>query len=77
MDHTDKEETTVTYKRPVPLEEITEIFRGPTCENIVSAANVEELESFAIRVTVEALRRGEWISGVITKIQKTKKAVRT
>jgi hypothetical protein len=74
VDHTD-EEITVTYKRPVPVEEITEIFRGPTCENIVSPANVEEPESFAIGVTVEALRSGEWISGVITKIRKTKKAV--
>jgi hypothetical protein len=75
VDHTDKEEITVTYEWPVPLEEITEIFRGPTCKNIVSPANVEEPESFAIGVTVEALRSREWISGVITKIRKTKKAI--
>jgi hypothetical protein len=73
VDHTDEEETIVTYKWPVLLEKITEIFRGPTCKNIVSPANVEEPESFAIRVTVEALRSGEWISGVITKIQRQRK----
>jgi hypothetical protein len=36
VDHMDKEETTVTYEWPVPLEEITEIFRGPTEYRITS-----------------------------------------
>jgi hypothetical protein len=46
------------------------------CENIVSPANLDKPESFAIGATVEALQSREWISGVITKIRKTKKAVK-
>jgi hypothetical protein len=75
VDHTDKDEGTATNEWPVPLEEITEIFKGPTSNNIVSPANVEDLESLTTGVAVEALRGGEWIPGVITKIRKTKKAV--
>jgi hypothetical protein len=59
----------------VPLEEITEIFEGPTSNSIIFPTNVEDLESLAIRVEVEVLQSREWIPGVITKIQKTKKVM--
>jgi hypothetical protein len=75
VDHMDKDEGTATNKQPVPLEEITEIFKEPTSDNIVSPANVKDLESLTTGVAVEAFRGGEWIPGVITKIWKTKKVV--
>jgi hypothetical protein len=75
VDHMDEDEGTATNERPVPLEEITEIFKGSTSDNIVLLANVEDLESLTTGVAVEVLRGGEWIPGVITKIRKTKKAV--
>jgi hypothetical protein len=59
VDHMDKEEGTVTNKQPVPLEELTEIFEGLTSNNLVSLANVEDLESLTTGVAVEILWSGE------------------
>jgi hypothetical protein len=55
VDYTDKEEEPVMDNRPVPLKEITEIFKGPTSNSIISPTNVEDLESLAIKVDVEVL----------------------
>jgi hypothetical protein len=75
VDHINKEERTATNKQSVIVEKIIEIFKGPISNNLISPANVKDLDSFTTGVAVEILRSGEWISRVITKKQKTKRAM--